>query len=110
MAKPLTLRTARRHRLQRCRIEDERFAKAKREAAPIAPRPAHALVSLPLHEARRLSLGCADVLCWMAGFAAARPEATDNPLGIWQVRRLREFLDSAISKAEGRPLDEDLPF
>ena len=72
-------------------------------ASPIEPPPTHIVVRIPIAEARHLSLGCADILCWSAGFKAGRGDDTENnPIGLREIRTLRTYLDQAI--------DPDKPF
>ena len=75
--------------------------------------PTHITVSIPIGEARELSFGCADFLCWAAGFMAARPDATEtHPPGTHSVRALRSYVDRALNKHSDPDscAERDLPF
>ncbi len=57
-------------------------------------------ITLTLAEAERLSANLADILCWAAGFRAARQEDTStHPMGIEGVRDIRDVLSRAIIQA-----------
>jgi hypothetical protein len=62
-------------------------------------------ITLPLSKARQIDYEMSDLLCWTAGFAAARPDdATHDPMGTNGTRRMRELLNDAIIKTEKSPL------
>lgn len=83
---------------------------------PKPPRPAPAagpriVISLSVDEAHRVSEAMADLLCWVRGFRAARPDDFDaHPIGVEGFRDLRVKLQRAIGEATGQPVETDLPF
>ena len=83
---------------------------------PKPPRPApdsetRIVISLSVDEAQRVSEAMADLLCWVRGFRAARPDDFDaHPLGVDGFRDLRIKLRRAIGDATGCPVESDLPF
>lgn len=60
------------------------------------------VITLPLDEAKRISAGLADLLCWCRGFKAAQREDDYDcgPLGISETRDFSAELKGAIDKAE----------
>lgn len=92
---------------------DNRFYREPDPERPPALPPTHILVSIPIGEARELSFGCADFLCWAAGFKAARQDATEtHPPGTHSVRALRSYVDRALNKHSDPDscAERDLPF
>lgn len=85
------------------------------EEPPCVPRPAEAAepmvtVRIPLAQARRLSEGMSDLLCWAAGFTAGCGDDVHRmPYGVQQTREARRFLRAAIAEATGEE-PEPLPF
>lgn len=59
------------------------------------------VVSLDLDEAELLDDGIVDLLCWVRGFCAARPDDPNGPLGQERVQDLRLKLKWAINQATG---------
>ena len=53
-------------------------------------------ITITREEATDLSAGLSDVLCWMSGFRAARPDADDLPLGIDETRRVSLLIKDAL--------------
>lgn len=75
--------------------------------------PAAQFVTLTMTaaEAEHVAAGMADLLCWVGGFTAARPDDhASHPMGVEATRALRLKLLSAINVAAGRPAETDLPF
>lgn len=69
------------------------------------------MISLSVDEACRVSESMADLLCWVRGFRAARPDDFDaHPLGVEGFRDLRIKLRRAIGEATGQSVETDLPF
>ncbi|BAQ44360.1 hypothetical protein [Methylobacterium aquaticum] len=59
-------------------------------------------VPIELAQARALSEGLADLLCWLRGYSAASdPLRGDGPLGVDEARSVRILLRSAIQDATG---------
>lgn len=57
---------------------------------------------LSVEDARHLSSGMADLLCWCRGFIAGRADDHDShPMGVEQTRTLRLKLNRAIEDAGG---------
>ncbi|GJE77482.1 hypothetical protein [Methylorubrum suomiense] len=57
---------------------------------------------LSVEDARHLSSGMADLLCWCRGFIAGRADDHDShPMGVEQTRTLRLKLIRAIEDAGG---------
>jgi hypothetical protein len=77
----------------------ERFA----AQAEIAVDPDYVAVLLPIKDAERMQLGLADLLCWVRGFKAARPDSDTLPLGEYEARDLRDAINRALDKK--RPID-----
>jgi len=110
MSARLHMRRVRHRRETHVLASDAAVMRARRESAVRAlPVPKVRMV-LHLEEARRMSLGMADILCWAAGFRAARPDADDHPMGVFQVRDLRDALERAIRLAEGEIATAEIPF
>lgn len=59
-------------------------------------------ITMSLDEAKRISAGLADLLCWCRGFKAAQREDDYDcgPLGIPQTRDISAEMKSAIDKVE----------
>lgn len=69
--------------------------------------PAYVTVQLPIADAERMQLGLADLLCWVRGFKAACPDATErHPLGEYETRDVRDAINRALERARG---DEPKP-
>lgn len=85
------------------------------EEPPCVPRPAKTAettvtVRIPLAQARRLSEGLSDLLCWAAGFTAAcGDDVHRTPYGVEQTREARRLIRTAIAEATGEE-PEPLPF
>ncbi|GJE01454.1 hypothetical protein [Methylobacterium isbiliense] len=85
------------------------------EEPPCVPRPAEpaepmVTVRIPLAQARRLSEGLLDLLCWSAGFTAAcGDDVHRTPYGVEQTRETRRLIRTAIAEATGEE-PEPLPF
>ncbi|MDQ0510934.1 hypothetical protein [Ancylobacter amanitiformis] len=76
-------------------------ARGRERAEQVAARRRAVIaVEYPIEGARRLNLDLADILCWAAGFRAARPDDPSNhPMGIHAVREFRDVLSRAIEQA-----------
>ncbi len=78
----------------------------------VKPDPNVVNVPFNLAEARDISEGMADLLCWHRGFASARRADDDqrnDPMGVETLRRAREHIRRALNLAAGLA-DSDLPF
>ena len=62
------------------------------------------VISLDVNEAKRFSESMADLLCWVGGFKAVRPDDLDaDPMGAEKLRDLRIKLRRALAEARGEP-------
>jgi hypothetical protein len=56
-------------------------------------------ITIPRAEAEALSWAMSDLLCWCAGFAAARPDdSTHDPMGVEGTRKMRVRLNGALDR------------
>lgn len=92
-------------RLYAMQTEDERVAERRRHeqrrSENEARRRAIVTIEYPIEGARRLDASLADILCWAAGFRAARTDDTSTyPMGVEAVREIRAALTRAIEQAQ----------
>lgn len=65
--------------------------------------PRTVTLTLSVEDARLLSSGMADLLCWCRGFIAGRADDHDShPMGVEETRSLRLKLLAAIENAAGK--------
>lgn len=92
-------------RLYAMQTDDERAADQRRHEERLANNRARrrsvVTIEYPIDGARRLDASLADILCWTAGFRAARPDDTSTyPMGVEAVREIRAALTRAIEQAQ----------
>lgn len=69
--------------------------------APPKFKPSTITITIDRKEAEAISLGLADLLCWLRGFEAARHGTEldrDGPMGINDLRNIRTKLNSELEK------------
>jgi hypothetical protein len=61
------------------------------------------MIKLRRNGAESISLGMADLLCWVRGFEAACPNDIDrHPMGAHQTREMREALLRALEQGKSK--------
>lgn len=90
-------------RLYAMRTEAERTAEKQRHEERLRQNEARhrsvVTIEYTVDGARQLSSGLADILCWAAGFRAARSDdPSSHPMGIHAVRDFRDVLEREIAR------------
>ena len=61
------------------------------------------MLTMILEDAKEISLGMSDLLCWCRGFRAANGNYDNGPTGDDEVRQMRVKLLEAIRQTEEQP-------